>query len=364
MPARGPACATSHERCAARRTTRRSAPSGARSDAERRATAVWAGGLAVRRGDAREPPARRVAPQDDVAVVLLERGALLERRGDLDVEALPRQRATDPDGPRVRIGGVADEDHGATTLRGRRGAGGIRRRGGLGSRSRHGPGHAGASSAWRRPTGPRPAASGRARGRRPRRWASCSARGRSAAMRSRQASRSAGGRSRIARMAAAMSAGLHRRRHPAEVLAPQDRLHRRQVRAKDHRQAAGHGLEELVEEGVAAAVRQGRQAVHGHVGRGDPRRQLVGMDGGQGEVAAGVARLGVAGHARRPAPPEAQQHERRVGHLEHRLGRLVEPDVRPEAAPEQAGSGSTAASPSPRGCGRAAVPAGGVHGSG
>ena len=105
--------------------------------------------LPVRRGDAREPPAGRVAPQDDVAVVLLERGTLLERRGDLDVEALLGEGPADPDGPGVRIGGVADQDHGATTLRGRRGPGGIRRRGGLRSRSRHGSRHAGASSVWR-----------------------------------------------------------------------------------------------------------------------------------------------------------------------------------------------------------------------
>ncbi len=56
-------------------------------------------------------------------MALLERGALLERRGDLDIEALLDEGAPDPDRPGVRIGGVAHEDHGATTFRGRCGVG-------------------------------------------------------------------------------------------------------------------------------------------------------------------------------------------------------------------------------------------------
>ena len=81
-------------------------------------------------------------------MVLLERGILLERRGDLDIEALIGEGSPDPDGPGVRIGGIADQDHGAATLRGRCGPGGTLRRGGVGTWARHGSGHAGSSLDW------------------------------------------------------------------------------------------------------------------------------------------------------------------------------------------------------------------------
>ena len=89
------------------------------------------------------------------------------------------------------------------------------------------------------------------------------------------------------------------------------------------------------------------------------------MDHGQGEVAPGVLRVRIAGDAAVPAAPEPDDDEGRVGHLQDGLCRLVQPDVRPEATPEEADPGGRR-QPGDRAdaIGAAACPAAGSHGSG
>ena len=112
--------------------------------------------------------------------------------------------------------------------------------------------------------------------------------------------RSSTGSSRIERIASAIACGFHRRGDPAGVLALEDPGHRRQVRAEHHRRSRRERLQELVRRRVALVERHRRQRHHRDVGRRDPVRQLVRMDGRQREVAA--LRSADPRHARRRVP--------------------------------------------------------------